>query len=679
MLLCRNDERQEVKHLIAFLGYNQSRIQHPVYRQFVQAPVARRNATLLFQSRPLEERELIHEVNELRRREGMPCEITFHLCATLSDPAMGQQLVQTVTMIHRLYDCPSYVYCLLPDLDQCTEEQRKATWKCLVAINNGITDYPHLRLISHCFLYHDATQVSLARFLYQTTRHPEAMDLLERYGYMNKVNRGRRTGDQSYVPEFPGIFSTFNAAGIIYPDDEIRYYIHQSYLNALLSLSRPKHNTIAMQTCNEHVQQLLSALPLADGQITLTDQELISLPQSSKHQPWTSVEQYWTQCVDKAVKDLEDRPREEWLNQLQNRLEVHYQTRFREMGVDYFYKNQRQLTPDYCNLLLSQLRQSLRHVMQSNPYPPETCLDIVRSLVNNLQQLAVRMDLKSGEYDHQATALKAQFTELCNQWDAMGFFDRMRGKDKLLFEDFRQQILRYYIIRTELQGTTFATKLLNELIPQVAGLADGQEALGQLCQEALDSTQHYLSDNQPTEFIDSTFPAQPALDAAQAIRVDRATLLSDYLQLLSILYEQPKGPDNSTPLLDSEMLLQSLRDALSPRIDQYIHQRIQDGTMSPVLDVCITDRLAAIYAERGGIQAFVERLKEETALTLRLKGEGGHNEQYLLIAPDCKELKSNIQSCEASSVQMLHILTAISLTDLDGFTGQRMFVEPSMF
>lgn len=686
LLLLRDDEEptiaNAVKHLIAFLGYSQSRIQHPVYRQFVQAPLARRNATLLFQSRPLEERELVHEINELRRREGLHCELMFHICASLTDPGMGQQIVQTVTLIHKLYDCPSYVYCLMPDLATCTDEQRKTAWKCLAAINNGVTDYPHLRLISQCFVYTDATQKSLARFLYQLTNEPEALDFIERYRYMGKLVTRRKAQDTTYVPEFPGFMATFNATGINYPDEEIRYYIHQSYLNALLQLSRPQSNPIDMERCNEHVNAMLSNLPLSNEELTLSADHFIELPQDAHHKAWTRVADYWQQQLNAAIKDLEDRPHDEWLNMLRRSLEVCYQTKYRELGVDLFYANQKKLTSKYCAIILEQLKQGLKHIMQHNPYPPETSQDIVRSMVNRLQQSSMSLNMQLNEGKEELKNIEQKLNDLRKDWEAMGFFDRMRGKDKELVNAYAQELKHFYQRRNELQGADFGVKLLNELIPQITALPDADSHLGQMCQMALEQTAHYLDNNPPSEFMDKNFETQPVLDAANAIRTDDDSLQQDYLLLLGLLHGTvaPRTDMAVMAPTDSDMLLQQLREALSDKIDGYIHARIEQGTMPPVLDVNVMERLAAVYADKGGLATLVEHLKNETALTLKLKGEGGRKEQYLLIAPDCKELQTRyIQSGDTSSVQMLHILTSISLTDLDGFAGQRLFVEPSMF
>lgn len=660
-----------MKHLIAFLGYNQSRIQHPVYRQFVQTPFARRNASLIFQARPLEERELVHEVNELRRREGgMPCEITFHLCATLDNPLMGQQIIQTVMMIHKLYDCPAFVYCLLPDLDKCSDEEKKNAWKCLVSLNNGVTDYPNLQLMSHCFLYHDASQVSLSNFLYNITQQTEALDEVSRYGFIGKIIRSRKSDPTAVSVEFPSVFSSFNAAGVIYPEEEVRYYIHQSYLNALLAYSRPSHNPVDMEKVNEHVSAILAQLPLTDDKVALLGDTFIDLGQENRR-PWITVEEYWKACYEQALHDLEDIPREEWLRQLHSSMEINYQTRFRESGVEYFYRKEKKNTTAYCNVLLAMLRELLHTTMLQNPYPPETKQDLIRSIVNCLQQQSVAFGMKQNELREEIKRTELTFDKLTAAWDDMGFFDRMRGKDKAMYEEYCSLIPNYYIVRNRLMGSDFAIKLLNELIPQVSALSADVDRLAQICQEIFDSSQKYL-DNNPPSAMSLPFESQPVIDAAFAIRVDQEQLKLDYARFAKLLYTQDS-------VIDSELLMQQLRDELKADVDRYIEQRIHEGTISPVLGVTVTDRIASLYANRGGLSAYVNQLKKQTALSLKLKGESGRNEQYLLIAPDAEGIGPHIRANEDSSLQMLHIISGISLAELEGFAGQRMFVEPSIF
>ncbi len=654
------------------LGCTQSRIQHPVYRQFLQASLVGRNATLLFPARQLEERELVHEVSEQRRRNGLPGELGFHVCATLDDPTMGQLIIQTITMIRRLYDVPSYVYGLLPDLATCSQQQKKDAWRCLVSINNAINDYPDIQLLTHCFLYHDPTQQSLAHFLYDITQEGEALDLVERYGYLNKLRR-EKTSETVNQAEFPAIFSTFSVAGMSYPENEIRHYLHISYLNALLALSRPAGNTISMEQCNVHVEALLGGLPLSEELADLTGDTFLDMGKTAAT-PWQKAEDYWQQAVERIVADLQDKPRDEWVGQLRSLLENDYQTRYRQQGVEYFYQHEKKKTSNYCLVMLCRLKEGLQQALLHATCPPETCQDIVRSVVNRLQVLALHFSRQRTELNKTIEQEASRLKELTHRWERFGFFDRMRGKDKALFEEYRSLVTRHFIDRTSHQGAMFASKLLDELIPQVSALASTSEHLTHVCQEALDTTRQYLDDNPPSA-MSSTFPLQPVADAVSAIGLDSPELRRSYDAVLArLLY-------GDNPPLHADDLLRRLHDELDVDIDSYLHQRIADGTLPPVLGTSIVDRIASLYGEaQGGLGSFVEKLKHEAAVSLRLKENGGHKEQYLLIAPECGgRLGPQIVGSDDSSVEAIHILTGIRLPSLDGFAGQHMFVEPSIF
>lgn len=645
--------------------------------------MSRRNATLLFQSRPLEERELVHVVNESYQRAGGPCELTFHICATLNDPAMGQQLMQTVMMIHRLYDCPSYIYGLVPDLEKCSNDERNSAWKCLTAINNGINDYPHLRLVSQCFLYNDASQKSLARFLYRITSEPEALDTVERYGYMSKLVTQRKNGDMSFVPEFPKVFATFNATGISYPEEEVRYYLHQSYLHEMLELSRSQSNPIDMEQCNGIIDNLLQQFPLQHDKVTLSAPEFLEVPQEKKKGNWEEMHQYWENALTHATKELDDRPHDEWFNLLRRTCDVNYQTRFRDKGVEFFYDQQRKLTAVYCEVLLEGIRQHLQAVMHDTAYPQDGYQVMVRTLVNRLQLLAMSLGKELEDGKQSLTELNKQAATLTKEWESMGFFDRMRGKDKELLGAFTKVLVSIYQTRTALLGAEFGAKLLNELIPQISALPDQYAHLMTICQQAYDITQQYLDNNDPHEFINACFTPQLVLDAVATIRANRNDMQEVYIKHIQhLFYTEHSSREELSPVVtDGDMLLQELRETMAAEIDDFLSYRVAEGTMPPVLKVDVLARLAQVYADKGGLPTLVDEMKQKTALTLKTKGKGGQNEQYLLIAPVCDELglSSYIQSKDESSVHLLHFLTGISLTDLDGFSGQRMFVEPSMF
>lgn len=649
-----------MKHLIIFLNYCQSRIQNPVYRQFSMTPLANRNTTLLFLSKPLDERELMYEVSMLRRKDEVPSPVTFHICAILDRPDQGALVSQTLTLIRRQFaDSPLLAYCLMPDLKTCTEEERNTAWKCLVNINNTVTDYQDIHFLRTCFLYTDTTQRSLAHFLYDYTQYEEVQQLVPTYN-----------GNDDDKNDFPSIFSTFSALGLSYPDQDIRFHLHQQYLNAFLSYSQPDVNPVSMETCNEQALSILATMPLNLEQVCLQESEFISLTPDNPKQ-WDEPAAYWANAIELARTSTHDLPHEDWLREYQTRLDVLFQRRFREVGAEYFYAYEQKKITDYNNIILSGIRTQLIQVMMSNPYPPEAQKDIVRAIVNQLQLRVLQVEQAQQQANLQIRQLKETLTDHNLKWDKMGLFDRMRGKDSQILAAFEQDLQRYYEMRTVIPGCQFATKLLNELIPQVQALSEGCDHLTTICREALHTTFRNIEESDPTPLC-GIFPAEPIEQAREAIKLDTDHLLQQYMRMHELLY-------GNNHLLDSDDLLQRLRNMFDEQIDVYIHRRIQDGTMPAVLDINIAERLAALYDGHGGLSHFVYEMKQSTALTLLLKNDGGDTERYLLISPTHAEIRDAVSSHNTSDLQMLHARFGISLTDLDGFSGQRMFFEPSIF
>lgn len=649
-----------MKHLIIFLNYCQSRIQNPVYRQFSMAPLANRNTTLLFLNKPLDERELMYEVSMLRRKDEVPSPVTFHICATLDRADIGSLIAQTLTLIRRQFaDSPMFTYCLMPNLNKCTDEERSAAWKSLVTINNTVTDYQDIHFLQTCFLYTDETQRSLAHFLYDYTQYQQVQDLF--------TEKKTITDEKN---DFPSIFSSFNANALSYPDEDIRFHLHQQYLNALLYYSQPDVNPVSMEVCHDQALSIISKLPLGLEQICLQESQFINLNSDTDKQ-WDEPEAYWSNATEMAHIGIKDMPKEDWLREFQTRLDVLFQRRFREVGVDYFFSYEQKKINDYNKVLLSGISQQLIQTMLSNPYPPETQKDIVRAIVNQMQQRVLQVEQAMQQANLQINQLKEAIAEYNKKWDHLGLFDRMRGKDTEILSAFENDIKNLYQLRVVVPGCQFAIKLLNELIPQVSALSEGSDHLTAICRDALHTTFRNIEESDPSSLC-GIFPSDPIMQAREAIKIDKEQLKKDYSLLLELLYGR-------NTLLDGDDLLQRLRNMYSEQIDAYIHKRISEGTMPAVLDIDIAERIAAIYDGHGGLSHFIYEMKQTTAITLLLKDNSGDHEQYILISPEHAEMRDSITSHSKSDLQMLHLKFDISLTDLDGFSGQRMFVEPSIF
>lgn len=634
-----------MKHLIIFLDYCQSRIQHPVYRQFAQTAPHERNAALLFLPKPPEERELLHEVAELRRRARGETQVCFHLCADFSHPQAAQQLLATMSLIQRCLP-GSHTFCYV----QISEGPvNSRVWNNLVLLNNTMADYPDMPLARRVFLDTDTTLVTLSLFLYAQTQHH---DLSQSFNQTPVINV-----EDGLCP----VFALFGTNSLSYPDKEIRHYLHLTYLRAVLDMSQLEHNPVGIATCNAEAHRILSFLPLDLRQASLLEDHFLSLD-AEQEQRWQPADAYWQEQVEMVRNTLADYDHEEWLMQLQQQLEVNYQSTFRNCGVDYFYSEQELRSEHYANLMLTIIGQELQQTMLSHPYPPEVQKYIAHAIVNQLQQRAIEAQQQANNIQQQTVPqLEERLKQIHEKWASVGFIGRLRGKDQALLADFSQALQDLLIQRTTAQGSKFASKLLDELIPQLATLDNYADTLSRTCRHAVGIIYARHTEARPEQQC-GFFPPQDIRIAADAIEADVNHLQQTFMQLMNLF-----ATDTSIPS-DAESMVNRSHEALQEEIENYLTDSIAKGKMPPVVGLTVRQRLEQMYADKGGFAAFETGFRQRAsfALPLRNPEEKESLHQYQLVETD-------------NEMYMIHTLQGLSLKDLDNFSGQRMFIEPSLF
>ncbi len=656
-----------MKHLIIFLNFCRSRIGNPVFQQFSKDVSDRRNVTMLFLPRPLEERELLHEVADLRRKEKLQLsDVTFHICADFERANEGDAAAQTVRLIRRLfptdenhqYKC--LAYCLLPNLKECNEKQIKTVWNNLASTNNAITEYTEFLLYNQVYLYHDSTQQSLAEFLYETI-HSDIR--IEETIPQPEVSDQNRT-------DFPPIFATFNATGITYPENSVLQYLQRKYVNILLQYSLPALNECSIETCNDDAKRILSFIPISNDRLCL--QAEMFLNTDERQQSWKTVQAFWIESVEHESQGMNDIPHEDWLSKIRQRLEVLYKSRFRDSGVDYFFQLQSKKSGAYLQVLEAIISQEFHRTIQNNPYTPETQKNILRSVVNLLQQKVLELQKEQETTNNEIQQLEKELIHINEKWAGMNFFARIMKKDDAIFQLFLNHITQLFVKRTYIPGCDFAIKLLNELIPTVLGLADRCDQHRKILDDAIAISQEAVQNTDPSQVL-GKFSQQQVELAANQLGNDTDYFQNRYQQVIQFFYER-------THVADGEDLLARVYAVFGSEINDYIHQRIEAQTLPPVLYQAITDRMSALYADKGGLPSFIQVLKDHTPLNLELK-ENTIADHYVLITPkqtDDSEIK-HIITDDVSHIEMLHLQQGVRLTDLEGFSGQRMFIEPTIF
>ena len=654
-----------MKHLIIFLNFCRSRIGNPVFQQFSQDVADRRDVTMLFLPRPLEERELLHEVADLRRKEKQHLsDVTFHICADFERPDEAKLAAQTVRLIRRLfpsdeehkYHCLAYF--LLPDLKESSEKQVKTVWNNLADTNNAITDYTDFLLYNRIYLYQDASQQSLGEFLYETIHFGVGASALE-----NQLPDGP-------TPDFPPVFATFNATGITYPEENVRQYLQRQYVSVLLKYSLPEYNEWSIETCNEEAKRILSFIPINNERICLQSDMFLNLD-GNRQQTWKPAETFWKESVERESQGLNDIPHDEWLAKIRQRLEVLYKSRFRDSGVDYFFQLQSKKSSTYLQVLEAIISQEFNRTIESNAYTPEAQKNILRSLVNLLQLKVIELQKEREQAVEAIKNIEYQLESIQEKWNGINFFARFMKKDDAILKEYLEQIGELFIHKTYIPGCDFATKLLNELIPTILAMTDKCDYYRKVLDEAISLSEKAVQNADPSPIL-GNFSKQQVATAASQLGNDSEYFQGRYQEVIQLFSER-------TPVADAEDLIARIYAKLGDEINGYIRIRIDDKTLPPVLYQAITERMSALYAEQGGLQAFIDVMKQHAPLNLALKNTIA--DHYVLITPvetNDKEVK-HIITDDVSHIEILHLQQGIRLTDLDGFSGQKMFIEPTIF
>lgn len=669
-----------MKHLVIFLNYYQSRLDNPVYRLFATESLYRRNAALLFLTKPLDERELLHEVALLRNKNTTSEDITFHVCANLIRVDEGKSIEQTLRLIRKFFSAdfdhhyPAFVYGQMPNLDEVSEENRKIVWRNLVDLNKAVSDHIDCRLLSTVFLYTDNTQNSLAEYIFNISHSNIPFDKLSCRLPVKQIElfSTEDNDEDGFSVDFPPIFGGFNTLGLNYPEQETRSFLHHFYINCVLKQSKVYYNETKGDLCNNIVQKILSNIPIDTSRICLQEDMFIRLNPEDNTQ-WQTVKSFWNETVEMQLHGLSDFPKEDWLLKIRQRTDTLYQGRFREIGTDYFFKLESKKTSQYSKILSTIISEVFSQEMQNYPFTPEAQKTIVRGIINVLQLKVIEIQNLKNEKKKLVDEIEVELMDIKDQWNGLNIFSRMMGKDAQILAKYREALTRLYIEKSMIPGCDFADKLLNEFIPEISSLLERCDNFQNLFDDAIASIDKLVKETNPSSLF-GIFGDKDLNLTMTSIEADKENLSAEYQKVIGLIF--------NNELTDGDELLSKIRLEITEGIDQYINQRIEDCAIPSLLGLSIVDRIERATTSLGGFNGYVENIKRQIPITLKTKQNCKSSGRYILISPKLADSVENIdyvESDEISHFQLLNVKYGFTLQDLDGFSGQKMFVEPSIF
>ena len=247
------------------------------------------------------------------------------------------------------------------------------------------------------------------------------------------------------------------------------------------------------------------------------------------------------------------------------------------------------------------------------------------------------------------------------------------GKDKQVLEAYRETLTRLMIKKTLLMGCDFAIRMLNELIPVISSMIERSEEIQRLLNDALKIAENIVKESNPSEKF-GIFGSKELSQTLIAIESDQDSLMAEYQSIILNILEHGC-------VTDGNELVSMERSRIGATVDDYLAQRIDDCSIPPILGMSIVERIDRCTSSIGGIVGYVDNMKRMAPISIGIKKSCKSESKYFVISSGIEKIEGveHLHTEDISHLQLLHVRYGMTLQDLDGFAGQRMFVEPSIF
>ena len=297
----------------------------------------------------------------------------------------------------------------------------------------------------------------------------------------------------------------------------------------------------------------------------------------------------------------------------------------------------------------------------------------MRAIVNVLQQKVIEIQNLKAETLEAAQHSELDLNDIKNRWRGLNFINRLMGKDTQVLEAYRETLTRLMIKKTLLMGCDFAIRMLNELIPAISSMIERSEEIQRLFNDALKIAEKIVNESNPSDKF-AIFGGKELSQILIAIESDEESLKAEYQSIMLNILEHGN-------VTDGNELVSMVRSRIGATVDDYLTRRIEDCSIPPILGMPIVERIDRSTSSIGGIVGYVDTMKRMAPISIGIKNSCKSESKYFVISSDIDKIEGveHLRTEDISHLQLLHVRYGLTLQDLDGFAGQRMFVEPSIF
>jgi hypothetical protein len=644
-----------MKHLIIFFNYDRSRLDNPVYRRFALSSHFHHEVILLFLPGRLDERELLRQVRELRTHSQEQCPITFHLCMQLTGNSDGETVVDAVRIIRKMTlhegdtagQFPLYIYARMPAPDSLRPKQKQTVWKNLTVLNRECVNYRDTTWIDCIYLYNDPTQLALSNFLYTLVQLQISPS--ELLGY---VEPSASDGQQMYAP----VFGSFGIFERVYPEEALRSYLRAQHVSMTLRCAQTEFNPCTTEDCIRWAQEIVK--PTQNATVKGGENDLKGIERELHNR---------MEAVDSELREMR---RQDWTEYIAKDLEVYYQSKAFRMGAEFYFTQLEAQSDEISTIRAHELEERFDRVLCDHALPISEWRTLLRAVVNELQQKVLEHTQRQSDDRNAMTQREETLKELGQTWLDSSLFDRWRGKDMRTLERYKAVAAAQCLDRIRQLSLRFTLRVLNEVIVKVSAIDERCVHIRQLTDEMQQVLQEQLATSNPQQQL-RPFDANLLSRTLAQMEQDHSIQMEDYRRCLPLIMARATAGDGS-------LLLSAVTQDLEQHTDAYLDEGIRSGRLPEILNLPIVNRIRKRYEH---LEQFTAKAKEEAAFTIALREGVQKNDRYLWLSAE--ELEASVDKTwiikDAARIGLLHSVGGLALTDLDGFAGQRLTFEPTMF
>jgi uncharacterized ParB-like nuclease family protein len=514
----------------------------------------------------------------------------------------------------------------------------------------------------------------VAEFIYQKTMNTEWEGLGRAEKGENDIKNFE--SDDNITRSRAKLFLSFGLKRVVVPEQEIKEYLAYGFAEQATRQLMFNNFRQGEGYADEAVQkdwgfearkpETAQALLLSSQHLTL---EAGILEDDAKNPSWKHVPEYWKQIVNRLVPEIKaDNGIEptSWVDVLNTKLAKVFDETYRTMGgVRKFYEVKG-------NARLEMAKHIGRHIERelfgrwkagnASLIQLRQFTDALTAMLDERQELFLDQIAKMPAALAQTQQRNA---ELMTRFNEVGIFSKLlTDKRSALFAEIAAQHQELYVLRTNLEGLKFATRLIPFIKEQLLALRGTIDTLHQNLAVATEQFEQERASRlgaSDAAYQKRVFDQNAIAAIMKALVVDEAAQAARTQRVRQSIIELAGTDVDAFDKLVQGVSLGAIISRLSQESAQIVelaHAEIAK-TLPPVLHVNIVERLQKKYdANPSGLKEFVSELYNEAGSMLIFNksevdrtvannagGSQGRAQTIGVFLPDCdnqKDFRSNL-------------------------------------